>query len=615
MDEAPKTSRTRPSATKHVEPRRHARGEELGSTDIRQTVAEVLRILLLRRWIFFVPFCLAATAAFLASHRLPRVYQASATFEQENDPVSVNLPPPLVTSTFSYFLSTLEQDIKSDAVLGPIVEDLGLAEDLPRDPDGTLTEQGRERRVGLGKSLAADVRVKAWRRSPYRTVVDLRYTGANPEVMVRLLEGMKEGYKRLVRRKVAEKLVDARDWYQERGDEQQEIIDEIDRKLTRLRMDHPGVDPANPDSIAYRLTSLQEQLAEQKRARSRLNSQIASRQEFLSRARTRPLPPQPEQPPPVPDWVSPQARRLLAAIDASEARIAELKLARGMTERHPDIVAERQLQERHRRALEMEHDAQAGVAEGPVEAPDALWAAPTDDAWLPAITQAETELQNLLDEQTWAGQETEKLEAEIADYVRMQGEIFDQRQEFSRIQEELERATDEHDTYIGLVAQCDRALTVENENRGILFTDVVEARGSVVPVSPLAKTVLTLSLLAGVAAGAGFVVLAELFDRRFRTATQVTKALGLPILEGIDEIVTSAERRKQFVRRAVVVPIASAVLLTLLGVSGGLSYLSLRHPARFERLMQTPIAAWAQLSQRLDEQTAEAPVADQAHVD
>ena len=56
-----------------------------GWADLRHTVTELLRILLLRKWMFFVPFCLTMTGALLYSHRLPRQYKASTVFERRTD--------------------------------------------------------------------------------------------------------------------------------------------------------------------------------------------------------------------------------------------------------------------------------------------------------------------------------------------------------------------------------------------------------------------------------------------------------------------------------------------------------------------------------------------------
>lgn len=590
---------------------RHAgtRADEVTSADLRQTANELLRILLLRRWVFFVPFCLATAAAFIASHYVPRTYEAHTTFEQANDPVSVNLPPTLVTSTFGYFLSTLEQDIKSEKVMGPIVEELGLAQDLPRNPDGSLTQEGLESRERMGRALAQGVQVVAWQKSPYRNVIDLRYTGGDPMLKTRLIGLMKEGYKQLVRAKVAEKLEDARAWYAEQAQRERGVVEEIDGRLTTLRMEYPDLDPANPFSISMQLASLRNRLAELQRARGRVAAQIAARQEFIAAAANQPPAGRPADNATPGVVLSPAAQRLQASLEASEGRVLELKLTRGMTERHPDIVAERELQQRYARQLlfEMQRQGTGLSVNRAVKAVEGFVARPIHGLWRPVMAQAEMELASLAEERKQSTDQIKATEQRIAELAHIQGQVVERRQEFSRLEEELERAREDYDTYQGLVSQCDRGLTVENQNRGILFTDVVPAGGGSVPASPLAKTVLLLSLLAGVATGTLFVVIAELFDRRFRTLAQVTRALGLPILECIDEIVTPPERRRRFLRRAVLVPAVTTLLVGMVGVSGGLSYLSLNRPEAYQRVMRVPRSAWAHVAGPIDQGAEAAP--------
>jgi hypothetical protein len=110
-----------------------------------------------------------------------------------------------------------------------------------------------------------------------------------------------------------------------------------------------------------------------------------------------------------------------------------------------------------------------------------------------------------------------------------------------------------------------------------------------------------------VATGTLFVVIAELFDRRFRTLAQATRALGLPILECIDEIVTPPERRRRFLRRAVLVPAVTILLVGVVGVSGGLSYLSLNRPETYQRVMRVPRSAWAHVAGSTDQGAEAAP--------
>ena len=128
------------------------------------------------------------------------------------------------------------------------------------------------------------------------------------------------------------------------------------------------------------------------------------------------------------------------------------------------------------------------------------------------------------------------------------------------------------------------AITANTQGKLMEFIDVRPARGEAIPTSPKAKAVFLLAALAGLGAGVLFVILAELFDHIFRSSNHVAQSLGLPILETIDEIVTTVDKRRLLVRKVVVVPLVIMITLSITGTTGGLAYLSLEHPSTYDRV-------------------------------
>jgi hypothetical protein len=110
-------------------------------------------------------------------------------------------------------------------------------------------------------------------------------------------------------------------------------------------------------------------------------------------------------------------------------------------------------------------------------------------------------------------------------------------------------------------------------------------------VNPKARTVLMMALLAGIATGVGFVILAEVLDRIYRSSAQVARSLGLPVLDMIDEIVTAQDRRRIFLRRVVATPLILIVCGGLLIATGSLAYLSIQRPHAYEQIQRVPRAA------------------------
>ena len=134
-------------------------------------------------------------------------------------------------------------------------------------------------------------------------------------------------------------------------------------------------------------------------------------------------------------------------------------------------------------------------------------------------------------------------------------------------------------------------ITAIEQDRLLQFSKGQRARGSRIPISPKSTTVVLQALAAGLGAGVIFVILAELLDNVYRSSGQVSRSLGLPLLEGIDEIVTGPDRRKLVVKRAILAPSIVAACVVVSGLSGSMAYLSINRPWAYERIRKIPQAA------------------------
>ena len=136
-----------------------------------------------------------------------------------------------------------------------------------------------------------------------------------------------------------------------------------------------------------------------------------------------------------------------------------------------------------------------------------------------------------------------------------------------------------------------RVLEIDDKDEGIEFITIDEAESSRRPISPKAQSILMLAFGVGLAFGACAVFLREFFDHTFHAASAVSFSLGVPVLEGIDEILLPADRRRLLARKLVMVPVGCA-FLSVLVVSGSLAYLSLEHPQRFKRIVEKASITW-----------------------
>jgi hypothetical protein len=141
------------------------------------------------------------------------------------------------------------------------------------------------------------------------------------------------------------------------------------------------------------------------------------------------------------------------------------------------------------------------------------------------------------------------------------------------------------------LAQLEPALRAVEQNRLIRFTPGPPARVSDRPVAPNPTTVVLFALFAGLACGVIGLVLGEVFDQSFHSAEQVAASLNIPLLEVIDEIMTSGERRRgAFGRGMMAHAVAIGGIVAVVG-SGSLAYLCVERPKLYEKVRQIPIMA------------------------
>jgi hypothetical protein len=182
-------------------------------------------------------------------------------------------------------------------------------------------------------------------------------------------------------------------------------------------------------------------------------------------------------------------------------------------------------------------------------------------------------------------------ELTLQDLERAKNELYGKQEEFAAVMASVSKARQRFAQIGTTLSTIEPAIKAAEQDRLLQFSEGPPAHGSAMPTSPKASTIVVLALLAGVIAGALFVVLAEVLDHVFRSSGQVGRSLGLPILEAIDEIVTGNDRRRLLVHRAVLSPMVIVLFVACTGLSGSMAYLSITRPWTYTRIRNIPNAA------------------------
>lgn len=559
---------------------------------MRKNLNNVLHILFVHRWAFFLPCCAGATIVFALSLSYPRTYRATTTFERGEDMLMLNLPLGPGTGSFEHYRTTMRKDILSDEVLTEAVLNLGWVDESLRNPDGEWTPEGTEAALAVVGAHRPHLDVSTSSPSEHIDYVTLTYTGPDVEIGRQILDAAKAAYIRQTMTRIHQSLEERHVYFQQHVGGLVAELEEAQRRRNELLFAHPRLDPQNPAWITQQISSAEHRLEDLRKRRAEYEEDLAIERQYMEQQLAaldasgdgrRSVAGH------LADPIAAEAQALRGQMLELAREINGLKAGRGMTDAHPDIVELAAQQS----WIEDRLEAVLAQAEKPDQADGAAPVDPLeprgDDALVSQLGRGSgLKLASLK-------RRIREVEHDIARGTADLTELREAKRALTPFQEAHNRIeTEIIDLQNRLLLNQEKkrafepALAAIRDGKHIYFKALKPAVGSSTPISPKTQSTFILALLAGLGAGAIFVVLAEVFDHIYRNANQVSRSLGLPVLETIDEIVTSADRRRRMLKRMVLTPFAVATALGITGASAGLAYVSIQRPWTYDQIRTIP---------------------------
>ncbi len=568
-------------------------GFEQTKEDLQRTVREVFRVVLYRKWSFLIPFCVAATAVLISSHRLPREYKAHTIFERRNPiPISKALERSGPIS-MDAMRASIQYDMMGPEAMAQVADDMGLTKDLPRKPDGRLTHAGRQKQKNIAKGLAGMMNLALLKTGHDLDQMQISARSSDPEFVVNLVNYTRDNYIEVSRSKFLATLREAHQFYQTDFDGLMKSIDLHERELDALLKKYPYVNQDASRSASQRAAASETSMKNLERRVEESRHKIASLETQLASM-------------PVPKLLPQQAsgsradfldtgadlererRRLMDLVLRLEDQMMQNRIENGMLERHPTmqtLIRKKQRATHDLFTLEQQTGDQPRPPEVYSDNPAVVAVQSSDRRRVMSeLAEARTAL-------AIAEEQITETKSHLSRYEQLQAESSEQR----TLYRQLGMSLKDERNHLAKIRANERELAnildIDAKDQGIEFITIGEAESSRRPISPKAQSILMLAFGVGLAFGACAVFLREFFDHTFHAATAVSFSLGVPVLEGIDEILLPVDRRRLLARKLVMVPVACA-FLSVLVISGSLAYLSLEHPGRFKRIVQKATVTW-----------------------
>lgn len=556
--------------------------------DLRNTVHEYCRILR-RRWRpALLGLTLVSTIAFWISQQLPREYGTTTLFERRDDVVLRNLVRSNSPYNFGLHKSSLALDMTGSRALAEAASAIGLVPPASASSgEAPSNEEMRRVENALSKyNLRATVRHVA--STPNLDTIEVRCTANEPTIASRFVAALRDGYIARTREQIGQALLNSRSFFLNEIERLDAQIDEANRRLREQCGDFRGIDPTNLSSAGSRLEGFEAEVERLRQRLAELDAQIATREKFLTTGALGDSAAYAESyaaeaPPLLPETNS----KLDQAIHRVEQEIADSILLQRMTNEHPTVKSLQRKLDSLLAAREAARSAAPQAASAPTESPPPVRRlAQQDPVMAGHRLRVELELDALRAQADVARRHLEDAQARQEKYAALYARLVDAGSETRKLEEQIEQDKTTAAVWRQHLAQLERILAAENEERGTQFVLLEEPKESPRAIKPQASAVFAVCLGCGLAAAALLIALCELTDRSFRTASQVTRALGLPILECITVIDTPKVRRRRMIARLFWTP-ALSVLVCVFLISALLAYASLEHPRLHARAMST----------------------------
>lgn len=440
------------------------------------TAAQFLHILYARKWIILGVAFLIVAITIVINLLLPKEYTASATLivdSKSKDPLTGQLIP---SQLLPGYVATQIDVIKSRPVVDKVIEQNKILNAAGVRDD--FVRSGGEGNINdwLAALLQAKLEVEPSRES---NVITISYAATTPQFAAIMANSFAKAYIQTNLDLRVEPAKQTASWYDQQIEQLRNNLSEAQQKLTAYQREKGLMDAEERlDVESRRLTELAGQLVAAQSAGYDSRSRVSGSESL-------------------PEVINnPVVQNLKAQLAAREANLAEL--GKKVGEQHPDYIRLQAEVDTIRTKLRDEIElAMSGVA-----------------ATASASSQREAGVRSAY-------------EAQRSKLLAMK----DQREELSRLVRDAENAQRIYD------AALQRYVQIRMESQSTL-TDIAVLNAATIPTKPSGPNVVLNSLIAllvclPLAIGVG--VMAEMVDRRVRTAADLENALGIPLLAEISK--------------------------------------------------------------------------------
>ena len=508
-----------------------------------------VKLVLKRRWLLIIPFCLSMLVGIYLAVTLPKVYRTSSLIMVVPKTVPDKFVPSLQATNTQERIKTIKQQILSRSNLEKIISDF----DLYSGPEyGNLYFEDK---VGMVRQRAeVDVTSSGRGVDSFR----IAFTGKEPRKVAAVANALANRFIDESISVIMEEVLETNQFLDGELDDLRARLKEIEMGIQNYRRENMGELPEELGSNLRIIDRLQAQLSEKqedvREGRGRL-SELDARISAIQAASQNLIPGVESASLAVPQKVDSEPTKL-------ELARRELRALEGRyTAKHPDIIrmkvlvaeleAEQKAPDQPDQPDQPGQPGQGDAASESVAGDDGLAAGDNlvESRRDATPSPMNADLNSLQQQRLDLDARRESVQREIAQTIQDIGRIENQ---IAFYQKRVENASTHEMELLALERnygnlqgsykdlldrklESDISVNLEKKQKGQSFRVIDQAKVPQRPVSPDMKKLLLFCVAAGIGVGAGLIFLLDFLDRSIKIPQEAERQLGIPILATIPE--------------------------------------------------------------------------------
>lgn len=536
----------------------------------QKTLRDVWRVVFRRRWLFLLTTCLATLAVLVLSQFLQLKYTGTASFERRTPRTTAEGGVGVGQSSIDTYRNTLWQEIMGKKAIEKTIIKLGLDTNLPHD-QGQLTTKGKRMKQDLIRAMQKSAHFNYEVRTKEIDIISVSFTSDDPRLAKEIPDTLIEEYILRVKGRVLKSLTDSAGYAEKQlAKARRELSspDPEDKSARKERLDYEvkyaGRLFDNPNALGDRIIQLtseiddldrQVQAARKKKARlDALVRQANAESEGSEGRRVQ------KERGPNPMW-----NRLQEQLRQAEEQLSIARTVSGMKENHPTVQSLK---------LNIKR------IQGQIEKTDKIIVLREVEVFgdVNAYDPNAVELAKVMSDLEASEDALAKKNRDLESLHKLLADSGPVRQEYARLLKDEEQKQAEVDRWVRRQSEIKENLAAEILSRRTQLEQIERAEEQYRPSWPVWWQILVISVVVGLACGGGLAFLFDLLDRSITTTDEAMTEFDIPLYGVVGEILTPGDRFWTNLKRYILVPVATVVIIVSLGLAVGDLVLKLQWP-------------------------------------